>query len=162
MEWLKLAIKKEDSIIIVNGQTQLVIYEEDQQKQSHLISQLNKLQESYPGAFDVYSFSEFPKHWHINQKTKATPDIYVTAKPPFTFLKRKSYVSVETHGYDPKYTSEMKALFIANGPNFKQGEVTKSFDNIHVFPLLTELLSLPKSKLVKGDIKKIEHVLHKK
>jgi len=161
IDW-KPAIKKDDSTLIVNGQTQLVIYEESQQTQKHLVSQLKKLQKSYPGAFEVFSFSDFPKHWNITKKTDATPDIYVTAKPPFTFLKRRGYVSVETHGYDPIDTPEMKALFIANGPDIKQGKKIKSFDNIHVFPLLTELLSLPQSKLVKGDINEIEHVLRKK
>jgi predicted AlkP superfamily pyrophosphatase or phosphodiesterase len=45
------------------------------------------------------------------------------------------------HGYDPA-DPLMGALFIAEGPAFKQGSVHAMFDNVDVYPLLTHLLTI--------------------
>jgi len=161
IDW-KPYIKKYDSTRIVNGQTQLVVYEDDVAKQKELIDQFKRLEKQHSGAFQVYDFRNYPKHWHITKKTAATPDIYVTAKPPFTFLKRKGHVSVETHGYDPRNEPELKALFIANGPSIAKNKQVDTFENIHVFALLSELLSLPPKDDIEAKLQKIEHVLSKK
>jgi predicted AlkP superfamily pyrophosphatase or phosphodiesterase len=46
------------------------------------------------------------------------------------------------HGYDNQ-DSLMGALFIANGPAFRQGLVIPPFPNVDVYPLMTHLLGLP-------------------
>ena len=48
------------------------------------------------------------------------------------------------HGYDP-FSPEMQAIFIANGPAFRQGEITTVFQNTAVAPLLRHLIGLPGS-----------------
>ena len=45
------------------------------------------------------------------------------------------------HGYD-NADPNMRALFIAHGPAFKQGLTVAEFDNIHVYPLLARLLGI--------------------
>ena len=47
-----------------------------------------------------------------------------------------------SHGYDNALPS-MRAVFIARGPSFKQGETLPGFDNVDVYPLLTRLLGIP-------------------
>jgi len=44
-------------------------------------------------------------------------------------------------GYDPRYPS-MHGIFIARGPSFSHGMVIKPFENIHIYPLLANLLRL--------------------
>jgi predicted AlkP superfamily pyrophosphatase or phosphodiesterase len=45
------------------------------------------------------------------------------------------------HGYDPDLPS-MQALFLARGPSFRRGAVVPGFENVHVYPLLAELLGV--------------------
>jgi predicted AlkP superfamily pyrophosphatase or phosphodiesterase len=45
------------------------------------------------------------------------------------------------HGYDPA-DPQMAALFIAHGPSFKHGVVLPSFDNVDVYPLLSNLIGV--------------------
>ncbi len=45
------------------------------------------------------------------------------------------------HGYDPQLPS-MAALFIAAGPGIVRGRTVPAFQNIHVYPLMAELLRL--------------------
>jgi len=45
------------------------------------------------------------------------------------------------HGYDND-DPNMRALFIAHGPAFKQGLTVDAFENVNVYPLLTHLLGI--------------------
>jgi len=45
------------------------------------------------------------------------------------------------HGYDND-APDMRALFVAHGPAFKQGVTVPEFDNVDVYPLLTDLLGV--------------------
>ncbi len=47
-----------------------------------------------------------------------------------------------THGWD-NFDPLMRAIFIGNGPAFKQGVTLPAFDNVDVEPLLRELIGLP-------------------
>jgi predicted AlkP superfamily pyrophosphatase or phosphodiesterase len=47
-----------------------------------------------------------------------------------------------SHGYDNALPS-MRAVFIARGPSFKQGQTIEGFDNVDVYPLLARLLGVP-------------------
>jgi len=54
------------------------------------------------------------------------------------------------HGYD-NADPNMRALFIAHGPAFKQGLTVPEFDNINVYPLLARLLGI-KAEASDGDM----------
>ena len=45
------------------------------------------------------------------------------------------------HGYDPE-AAEMGALFIANGPAFRQGLVIAPFPNVDVYPLMAHIVGI--------------------
>ena len=45
------------------------------------------------------------------------------------------------HGYDND-APDMRALFVAHGPAFKRGVTVPEFDNVDVYPLLTDLLGI--------------------
>lgn len=53
-----------------------------------------------------------------------------------------------THGYDPKLTKHLNAIFIANGPSFKNNMIIEAFENIHVFPMILSILNIESSKRV--------------
>jgi len=64
------------------------------------------------------------------------------------------------HGYDPIY-KDMHGVFYANGPAFKKGVELASVKNIHVFPLICEILALEIPKNIDGELKQMEIVLEK-
>lgn len=51
------------------------------------------------------------------------------------------HYSAGEHGYDND-DPDMRALFVAEGPEFKRGVVVPEFDNVDVYPLLMHLLKL--------------------
>jgi len=53
------------------------------------------------------------------------------------------------HGFHPDFL-EMHAIFYANGPAFKKGLTIPSFENIHVYPVICEILGLPLPKELDG------------
>jgi hypothetical protein len=50
-------------------------------------------------------------------------------------------ISLGNHGYDDSL-STMRAIFIAHGPAFQRGLTVPPFRNIHVYPLLSQVLGL--------------------
>jgi predicted AlkP superfamily pyrophosphatase or phosphodiesterase len=51
------------------------------------------------------------------------------------------HYSAGEHGYDND-DPKMRALFVARGPDFRQGLVVPEFDNVDVYPLLAHLLQI--------------------
>jgi predicted AlkP superfamily pyrophosphatase or phosphodiesterase len=54
----------------------------------------------------------------------------------------KGHVSLGEHGYD-NAAPQMRALFVAHGPAFREGAAVPSFPNVDVYPLMAHLLGLP-------------------
>jgi hypothetical protein len=67
------------------------------------------------------------------------------------------------HGYDPAHMPEMKALFVAAGPDIRPGENVPAFDNVNLYPLVARILGLDISHLktgkVDGDLKVLQGIL---
>ncbi|MFD2166745.1 alkaline phosphatase family protein [Thalassotalea euphylliae] len=129
---------------IVDGQTQLFIYEKDKRKLRQVADTLNDMA---AGRFTVYNQHQFPEHWHLKPSPineDVLPDIIVNAKPGIIFTTKR-YETSATHGYDLTDTNEMEAIFIATGPNIKQGTMP-AFQNIYVFNLLLTLLNINEYK----------------
>jgi hypothetical protein len=53
----------------------------------------------------------------------------------------------------------MHAIFYAWGPAFKRNQVVPAFENIHVYPLLAEILGLTISDKIDGDKKVLKSIL---
>ncbi|MFK7936063.1 MAG: ectonucleotide pyrophosphatase/phosphodiesterase, partial [Saprospiraceae bacterium] len=64
------------------------------------------------------------------------------------------------HGFDPEL-KEMHGIFYANGPAFKNGYVTPSVKNIHIYPLMCEILGLDIPTDIDGELEQLEDVLEK-
>lgn len=55
--------------------------------------------------------------------------------------RKWTHVSLGEHGYDND-DPNMRALFVAHGPAFKQGLRVREFDNVDVYPLIAHLLAM--------------------
>ena len=78
------------------------------------------------------------------------PNLVLEALPPYVFGKLNEKDSA-THGYDPRLTKQLNAIFIANGPSFKNKLVIEPFNNIDIFPMILSILNIELPKNIDAD-----------
>lgn len=140
---------------VVNGQTQLFIYDEDK----NLLEETAKLlMAKSNGHYQVYLNGSYPKHWHLNKSDERIPDLIATTTAPYTFSYKET-AGLGGHGFDPKGVSQLAGIFVGFGPDIKPGKVN-AFENIYVHSFMMELLDLPKTELSKKN-PLMPFVLHK-
>ncbi|XP_027863905.1 ectonucleotide pyrophosphatase/phosphodiesterase family member 7 isoform X1 [Xiphophorus couchianus] len=89
----------------------------------------------------VYKKQEIPESFHLG-RSKRLPPIVVVADLGFNLNSRFIvYVNKGDHGFH-NGEMDMKTIFRAVGPSFKQNFVSDPFDSIHVYPLLCRLLRI--------------------
>jgi predicted AlkP superfamily pyrophosphatase or phosphodiesterase len=67
------------------------------------------------------------------------------------------HVSLGEHGYD-NAEPQMRALFVAHGPAFRDGVTVPAFPNVDVYPLMAHLLGLTPEPN-DGDYQAVEGML---
>ncbi|MGL1956879.1 MAG: alkaline phosphatase family protein [Colwellia sp.] len=149
-------IDSEQAAIMVNGQTQLYFYLSEEmttEDRSSILALLKKQQALQKNKYQIYSKETFPKHWHFEHSSLTVPDIIADANPPYIFEndKYKKDLTVGTHGFDAKDNKDLTALFIASGPSFHRNKTIPAFENIHIFPLISQLLGLDKTYVIDGE-----------
>jgi predicted AlkP superfamily pyrophosphatase or phosphodiesterase len=90
--------------------------------------------------------ADVPARFHYGANPRV-PDVVCAAQTGWLIETRAHAASHRSpprgeHGYDNE-DPLMGALFIANGPAFRQGLVIAPFPNVDVYPLMTEILGLP-------------------
>ncbi len=93
----------------------------------------------------VYRRAELPPRFHLEGSERVSA-IVAIADEGWTIAWRETdghptKVILGNHGYDDTLSS-MRAIFIAHGPGFRQGLTVPPFRNIHVYPLLANLLGI--------------------
>ena len=63
------------------------------------------------------------------------------------------------HGFAPEETSDMGAIFHAKEPSFKSGLKIDKFRNIHLYPLIAEILEIRKLPEIDGQLGVLAPVL---
>jgi predicted AlkP superfamily pyrophosphatase or phosphodiesterase len=98
----------------------------------------------------AYLRADVPAHLHY-RKDPRIGEIVVVMNDHWQIgmANRPARDGGATHGWDPTLPS-MHALFVASGPGIPAGKVIPSFENIDVYPWLTELLGLKPAKGIDG------------
>ncbi|KXK37728.1 MAG: Phosphodiesterase I [Bacteroidetes bacterium OLB9] len=120
----------------------------------------HQLKASKPKDYNVYLAKDMPRRLHYStreDKTRRIGDIILVPKGSKIMVDPIRKPSIGKHGFDWCAVPEMKATFIAWGDAFKSGKTIKSFENIHIYPMIAELLGLSVLEPIDGDAK----VLHK-
>jgi predicted AlkP superfamily pyrophosphatase or phosphodiesterase len=156
INWKSL-LSNYSKVNIINGQTQLYIYEKDQKVLNDVRSHLSTVSQKHQ--FHIKDKGNYPKHWHFNINNAVVPDMVVNAVPPVIFIDEKSHIGSATHGYDAKGNNDLSAIFIAQGPDLKNNLLINSFESIHVYSLLEKLLRLSPSEEVDSDIKELTKII---
>lgn len=115
--------------------------------------------------YDVYLDKRLPKYLHFGAKDDQyhrIGQILLIPKAPKIFLEKGKMTSVGKHGYNPRLVPEMKATFLAWGPQFKNNVVIDEFTNVNVYPLVTEILGLKNDQPIDGKLKVLKGTLKDK
>jgi predicted AlkP superfamily pyrophosphatase or phosphodiesterase len=111
--------------------------------------------------YNVYLATNTPARWHYIKKDdryNRIGDIILVARPPKVFKLSNRELPAATHGFDPALLL-MHATFYAWGPAFKTHYKIRGFENIHIFPLITNILTLKITHPVDGNLKVLKRVL---
>ena len=120
------------------------------------------LKDAHP-AMTVYKSSEYPSKWYWNDHRRIPQMVAVADEGWSIVSNRKAFetgiekIPAGTHGYD-RFLPSMQALFIAQGPAFKEGTTVAAFENIHVYPLITHMLELEPAS-IDGSFDTVSHLL---
>ena len=109
----------------------------------------------------VYRKDEIPARYHYRDHYRIK-DILIVADEGWTIRKNRRDFSGSfifgDHGYDNTLQS-MQAIFLAHGPAFKNGYERGTVENIHIYPLIIEILGLVPNDKIDGDLDLIKDVL---
>ncbi len=99
-----------------------------------------------------------PERFHYGTNPRVT-DFIVLADSSWTlsWLPAPPSFTGGSHGYDNRNT-DMHAIFYAFGPAFRKGFSQPTFENIHIYPLICEILGLKPAK-TDGNLKKVADML---
>jgi predicted AlkP superfamily pyrophosphatase or phosphodiesterase len=106
--------------------------------------------------FTVYRRAQVPAYLHFDSNPREGDPVIVPNGPYFISAATKSDVPEHSpagaHGYDVTRMPEMKALFVAAGPDIRPGVVLQPFENTGVYPLVAKILGLDITALKTGPI----------
>lgn len=102
--------------------------------------------------FDVYLTQNLPERWHYSKtddRYNRIGDIILVPHLPKAFNLGNRHASKGKHGFDPAIP-EMRASFYAWGPAFRPHQQVEGFENVHVYPLITQILGLHYTEPIDG------------
>ena len=135
---------------VING-VPAMIYTENQSESDRIYNDLSKVPE-----LTLYKKESLPKRFHFYNEDK-TGDLLIMTDPPY-FITSSGTISFKGgHGYDPEL-EEMGGIFYATGPAFKSGKRVKPFENIHIYPMITNILGLETPE-TDGNIKVLKSIM---
>ena len=123
-----------------------------------------ELKKNKTSDYDVFLDKRFPKKLNFSPKDdryNRIGQILLVPKAPKIFLEKGKKTSVGKHGYSPYEVPEMKAAFIAFGPAFKQDKKIGEFQNVNVYPIVTDILNLKITEPIDGTQKVAKEILSK-
>ena len=113
----------------------------------------------------IWKKDEIPVRFHFNNGNTgeylllADEGWFITTK---TEMEEHDFTLGGMHGYDPQLPN-MHGIFYAMGPDLKSGLQIPAFENIHIYPLICELLDIiPYSGMndtPEGDIRVLQDIL---
>jgi TonB family protein len=97
--------------------------------------------------FTVYRRADVPAHLHFNENPREGDPVIVPTGP-YLFVTHPINPGAShgplhgMHGFDPSTMPEMKAIFFAQGLDIKPATRLPTFENINVYPFISNLLGL--------------------
>lgn len=144
--------------VVVNG-TYASIFVKDSKNIKEVFQYFQK---AATEQYEVFLKSEVPEKYRFSTKEdihNRIGDIVLIAKAPYYITNQTPIPGA--HGYLAEETSDMNTVFMAWGPDIQKGKQIEGFKNIHVYPLLAELLGLKYEHKIDGDKRLLSKTLKK-
>lgn len=132
-----------------------MIYQSDSAKLERLYDQLLQIEGLY-----VYRQEQVPNYLHFSNADRIG-DLVLMTDAPTIIMERPQVVSGGTHGFDPYVDRDMGAIFYGQGPMFKSGVEISPVENIHIYPLIAEILGLKITEPIDGKLEMMDYLLRK-
>jgi len=136
------------------GETMIHLYARDKNDIHAQYEALKKEAAAQPTPdYDVFLAGEVPERWHYSSRDDRfgrIGDIVLVARAPKVFATRGRRINPGAHGFD-NALPEMGATFYAWGPAFRR-QAIPAFENVHVYPLIAQILGLRITQPVDGSI----------
>jgi len=105
--------------------------------------------------FRVFRRKEVPSNLHFDSNPREGDPVVVAAGPyAIRAVSDESdpKPAAGNHGFNPMLVPEMKATFIAGGPDIRAGARIAPFENVDVYPFIAKILGLDITSLKTGSI----------
>jgi predicted AlkP superfamily pyrophosphatase or phosphodiesterase len=106
--------------------------------------------------FDVYRRAKVPAYLHFDSNARAGDPVVVPTGPYLIDVSEDAaaaeHLPKGAHGYDATRMPEMKAIFVAEGPDIREGVKLEPFESVDVYPMIAKILGLDISNLKTGPI----------
>lgn len=149
----------EDKFKVVNGSTRMMFYALEETTPEEIAAQRQQIAEQIADddMLTLASPQALNDRGYVGGPRVA--DIIVDTHAPHTFSSRPAEERRDggTHGFYG--TREMDGLFVAVGPAFKDGLVIDRFENIHIYPLVADLLGLELLTPIDGEAEVLAPIL---
>lgn len=135
-----------------------MVYTKSEEEKQRYLEKLNAQKR-----FLAYAREAVPEYLNFNGNSRIG-DLVLIAEPPFTFThtesKKREFDRIEgTHGFDPFVIKEMGGILYVEGPRIKKNTVLAPVENIHIYPLVAELLGLNILMPVDGKLEVLQPML---
>jgi predicted AlkP superfamily pyrophosphatase or phosphodiesterase len=140
-DWVDLDTYADLSKLVTDGSLLYAANEADTQKAYEQLKIAN-------ADFKVYRRANVPKDLHYDSNAREGDPVIVPTAPISIRAhapeagKPDRAPNAGSHGYDPQQFPEMRAIFYAEGPDIRPGVTLKPFENVNVFPFITQILNL--------------------
>lgn len=133
------------------------------------IPEVRQILEQRPDSarFEVFGKSEMPERWKYGKHDrigdlfiKMNPGHYLTSMGRINTSVNHKLTRGE-HGFDPHETKDLHTIFYAEGPSFKQNTTIDTFENVHIYPLIAEILGIRDLPEIDGKLEVLEPILKK-
>jgi predicted AlkP superfamily pyrophosphatase or phosphodiesterase len=152
---------------VVNSGALAHIYLNDPKDKQNVIEEIKKEEVG----FIVFDPVDGEYYHDLSVHGDRIGDVIVLADLGYYFIDNEEYREVMsrrmrmddtsvrgTHGYSQEYP-EMHGIFYANGPQVKSGLTIDSFENIHIYPIICQILGLPMPENIDGKLEVLEPIL---
>jgi alkaline phosphatase D len=120
------------------------------------------------GKFKVYRRAQLPERLHFNGNARGGDPVLVETGPYEIRViadPARPKPSAGAHGFDPTIMPEMKATFVAAGPDIRAGVTVAPFESVNIYPLIAKILGLDiqalKTRPIDGKLSALQSILKK-
>lgn len=115
--------RSKTAVKIIGGGSHFHLYVLEEDKKEGIYRELMKKKDSL---IEVYKREDIPSEYHLS-KSENTGDIFILVKPPYYMLQKEGDSHPKgDHGYDPRHSPEMKAIYYGHGPQISKQKIPVS------------------------------------